>query len=195
MLGWLTFSIIITIFLFILTASFWGWRFDIVSTGSMEPAYNTGGMVVTKPAEVNDIKVGDVILFRQILIEEEARICHRVIDIEEIDGNLFFQTKGDANEYSDSDPVSSQNLIGKTILYIPNVGNISYLLHLHETPITLMGKNISVAFILISALGLTVISVELKNMWEWISKPHAKKRQERLKIRRERYQRRVRRFA
>lgn len=170
-------------FLFTLTASFWGWHFDVVPTESMEPAFSPGGMVVTRPAALKDIEVGDAILFREPLIEEEARICHRVIDIKEIDGQLFFQTKGDANEHPDSDLVSSQNFIGKTIFYIPHVGHISYLSHLHETPITLMGRNISIAFLLISAVGLTVIGTELKNMWEWISRPHVKRRQERLKTR------------
>jgi len=185
-LGWLIFGTVIFMFLFILTASFWGWHFDVVPTGSMEPAFSPGDLVVTRPAALKDIEVGDAILFREPLAEEEARICHRVIDIKEIDGQLFFQTKGDANENPDSDLVSSQNFIGKTIFYIPNVGYISYLSHLHESPITLMGTNISIAFLLISAVGLTVISTELKNMWEWTSRPHMKRRQARLKTRHQR---------
>jgi hypothetical protein len=58
-----------------------------------------------------------------------------------------------------------------------------------------MGNNISYAFLVVAVLGLGVISAELKNMWEWTSRPHVKKRQLRLKIRRERHQRRLRRFA
>ena len=185
-MGWLIFGIVIFMFLFILTASFWGWHFDVVPTKSMEPAFSPGGMVVTKPAALEDIEVGDAILFRELLVEEEARICHREIDIKEIDQQLFFQTKGDANEHPDSDLVSSQNFLGKTIFYVPRVGHISYLSHLHESPITLMDTNISIAFLVISAVGLTVISTELKNMWEWISRPHMKRRQERLKIRHQR---------
>ena len=169
-----------------LTASFFGWRFDVVPTGSMAPAIKPGGMVVTRPAELKDIKVGDTILFRQSLIEKEARICHRVIDVREIDSQLFFQTKGDANKYPDPDMVSSQNFIGKMIFYLPRVGNIAYLSHLHETPVTLMGKKISVALLIILAIGLTVIGTELKNMWEWISNPHVKRRREILKKRKER---------
>jgi len=188
--GWLIFGLVISVFLFILTASFWGWHFDVVPTKSMEPAFNPGGMVVTRPVEPEDIKVGDAILFREPYLEEEARICHRVIDIKEIDSQLFFQTKGDASEYPDPDLVTPQNFIGKTIFYMPRVGNIAYLSHLHEAPITLMGREISVALFLIVAIGMTVIGLELKNMWGWIFTPHVKRRQEILKRRKERRKRR-----
>jgi len=177
-------------FLFILTASFFGWHFDVVPTRSMEPAFSPGGMVITRPVEMEDIEVGDAILFREPYIEEEARIVHRVIDIKEIDSQLFFQTKGDAAEYPDPDLVSPQNFIGKTIFYLPRVGNIAYLFRLHETPITLMGKEISVALLLIVAIGMTVIGLELNNMWEWIFTPHLKRHREILKRRKERRKRR-----
>jgi len=193
--GWLIFGVVISAFLFILTASFFGWHFDVVPTRSMEPAFNPGGMVITRPAEMEDIEVGDAILFREPNIEAEARICHRVIDIEEVDGELFFQTKGDANEYADSGLVSRQSLVGKTIFYIPNVGKIAYLSRLQETPIAFMGKNISVAMLIILAIGLTVVGAEFKNMWEWISRPHVKRRREISKKRKERLAKRRRRFA
>ena len=109
-----------------------------------------------------------------------------MIEITQIDGELFFQTKGDANEYPDSELVSAQNLVGKTVLYIPYVGNIAYLSQLHTTPLAFMGKRISVAFLLILPIGLTIIGMEVKNMWEWVSTPEFKRRQERLKKRRRR---------
>lgn len=188
-LGWLIFGVVMSAVLFMLTASFFGWHFDVVPTKSMEPAFNPGGMVVTRPVEMEDIKIGDPILFREPHIEEEARICHRVIDIKEIDSQLFFETKGDASEYPDLDLVSPQNFIGKTIFYIPGVGNIAYLSQLHRTPITVMGNNISLALLIILAVGLTVISMELNNMWEWTFRPHVKRRQELLKKRREKRKR------
>ena len=152
----------------------------------MEPAFNVGGLVVNRPVEPKDVKVGDTILFREPHIEKEARICHRVIDIKEIDGELLFQTKGDAAEYPDSDLVSSQNFVGKTIFYIPHIGNIAYVTHLHEAPITLMGKKVPVALLLVLAIGLFLIVTELKNILEWMFSPHLKRRQEIFKKRRHR---------
>ena len=193
--GWLIFGVVVSAVLFVLIASFLGWRFDVVPTKSMEPAFNAGGMVVTQPVKMEDVKIGDAILFREPNIEAEARICHRVIDIKEVDSELFFQTKGDANEYADSDLVSPQNFIGKTIYYLPGVGNIAYLFRLHEAPITLMGSKISVAFLIVLAVGMSVIGMELNNMLEWTLRPHVKRRQEILKRRKARFSRRKRRFS
>jgi len=176
----------------VVTASFVGWHFDVVPTESMEPAFSPGGMVVTRPVELKDIEVGDAILFREPATG--GSICHRVINIEEIDSQLFFQTKGDANEYPDSDPVSSQNFIGKTISYIPNVGKIAYLSRLHETAIVFMGRKLSIAFLLIIVIGVSIIGLESNNIGEWIFTPHLKRRQEILKKRKERLAKRKRRF-
>jgi len=189
---WIIFGVVIASFLFVVTASFFGWRFDVVPTKSMEPAFSPGGMVVTQPAELKDIKVGDAILFREPATG--GFICHRVIDIEETHNELSFQTKGDANEYPDSDPVSSQNFIGKTISYIPNVGKIAYLSRLHETAIVFMGKRLSIAFLLIIVIGMIIVGLESNNIGEWIFTPHLKRRQEMLKKRKERLAKRKRGF-
>lgn len=184
--GWLIFGMLISAILFVPIASFWGWHFDVVPTTSMEPAFNPGGMVVTQPVEMEDIKVGDPILFRELQIEGEALICHRVIDIKEIDNELFFQTKGDANEYPDSDLVSSQNFVGKTIFYLPHVGNIAFQSHFHETPIAFLGKKVSIGQLIIAVIALIVVGMELENILEWAFRPHLKRRQEVLKKRRHR---------
>ena len=185
-IGWLIAGTVISVFLFVIVASQFGWYFDIVPTGSMEPAFKIGGMVITRPAEIEEIKVGDPILFREPNIEKEALICHRVIDIKEIDKELYFQTKGDANEYPDSELVSSQNFAGKTIFYIPQIGKIAYSTQLHKAPVTIMEKEVSIAFLIILALGLILIASELRNIWGWMSNPYAKRRQEILKKRKER---------
>lgn len=165
------------------TTSFFGWQFDVVPTKSMEPAFNAGGMVVARPAESQDIKIGDPILFKQTLAEEEALICHRVINIKQIHDQLFFQTKGDANKYPDPYLVPSQNMLGKVILYVPQVGNIAYLSYLHESPVVFMGKELSIALLLTVAMVLTVVSMEVNNMYQWVLMPESKRRQEILKKR------------
>lgn len=149
--------------------------------------------MVTRPAEPEDIEVGDAILFREPV--SGGFICHRVIDVMDSDKGLSFQTKGDANEYPDSDLVSSQNFIGKTIFYIPYVGNIAYLSRLHETPIVFMGKELSIALIIIVVAGLIITGTELKNIWDWIFNRELKERRERIKKRKETIFKIRRRFA
>ncbi len=185
--AWPVLGIVMSPVLFVLIASsFFGWRFDVVPTKSMEPAFAVGGMVITRPVEPKDIMMGDPILFRESYLEAEARIVHRVIDITGIDSRLFFQTKGDANEYPDPDLVSSQNFIGKVVLYIPHVGKIAYLSRLYETPVVFMGKGLSIAVLFVVLVGFIMVSTEIVNIWEWTFRTASKRHQDRRKKREER---------
>ena len=188
-IGWLIIGLVISVFLFGIIASQLGWRFDLMAGKSMEPTYDLGGMIVTRPAAMEEIKVGDPILFREPKIEKEALICHRVIEIREIDKELYFQTKGDANEYPDLDLVSSQNFVGKTRFYIPQIGEIAHRTQLHTTALTVMGKEISVAALIIVVICLILIGMVLRDIWGWMTNPYLKRRQEILKKRKERMKR------
>ena len=58
-----------------------------------------------------------------------------------------------------------------------------------------MGKRISVALLIVIAVGLTVISMELVNIWEWMFRPHVQRRRDILKKRKERLHRQKRMFG
>ena len=189
-IGLVIVGMVILVFLFVITASQFGWRFDLMAGKSMEPTYDLGGMMVTRPAAMEEIKIGDPILFRELVVEEEdVFTCHRVIEIREIDKELYFQTKGDANEYPDLDLVSSQNFAGKTRFYIPQIGEIAHRTQLHTTALTVMGKEISVAALIIVVICLILIGMVLRDIWGWMTNPYLKRRQEILKKRKERMKR------
>mgnify|MGYP001026922496 FL=1 len=40
-----------------------GWRVDTVYSGSMEPELKVGGVAITRPAQAEEIRIGDIILF------------------------------------------------------------------------------------------------------------------------------------
>ena len=181
--AWVIMAIVIITSSFFFSASFLGWHFDVVQTGSMEPKMMPGGMVISHPITPEDIRVGDIILFQEP--ETGAPVCHRVIDIEENNGELFFQTKGDANAYTDTNPISRKDIIGKTTLYVPQVGKLAYLSHLYQ-PIVLGGVKVSLAVLITVALVLSIIFVESRNILEWLMNPTTKKYKERLKIWQER---------
>lgn len=183
-MGWLTFGVVISTALFILIGSFFGWRFDVVTGKSMEPVFSQGGLVVTRPAESKDIMLGDTVLLR--LPNGGGSICHRVVDINEIDGQLFLETKGDANKYPDPGLVSSQNLVGKTAFYLPRVANVAYLSRLHQPVLNFMGREFSIALLFIVAVGSIIAAGELQNIWEWTFTPDVYRRREIRKKRRER---------
>jgi signal peptidase I len=192
-LGWLAFGAVVAIFVFMLTASAFGWHFDIIPTGSMKPIYNPGGMVISRPVNPAEIKVGDPIIFKDA--SSGAFICHRVVAIKQAGGQLLFQTKGDNNKAADANLVSSAQLAGKAIFYIPRIGNLAYFTRLNETPVALFGRHLSYATIITTSLCLLVILFESSNILKWLSNPHMMQYRERLKQRDELRAKRRRRFG
>jgi len=165
-------------------SSQYGWEFDAVLSGSMEPELGVGGLVVIRPVTPQTLTTGDVISFKIPGID--TPICHRVIDIRETDDDLLFQTKGDANEEPDPNLIRAQDVNGKAVFYLPYVGYIGHLSQFGRSPVTLMGKNLPAAVLVIFALGLAFIGLTLKDTLEDIFRPSRRWRRERLKKRKER---------
>lgn len=97
--------------------------FMAVATRSMKPAYNPGDLILVKAA--NGIKVGDVIVFNVPSPYDKkvpSPIVHRVVDIQKLDGLMFFKTKGDNNPEVDPWIVPTANVIGKVVYSIPLFG-------------------------------------------------------------------------
>jgi len=91
----------------------------------MSPAIDRGAVVITASASPEEIRVGDIITFKQPSAADPNRcVTHRVINITTNGNSLQFQTKGDANEDPDNELVDSSDLIGKVVLSIPYIGYI-----------------------------------------------------------------------
>ena len=174
-------GIVLSLALFTAIASGFGWRFEVVTGKSMEPTYKPGGLVVTRPVSAADVRIGDAVLFKEPVTG--AFVCHRAIEIKQIDKEFFFQTKGEGNEYPDPDLVSAENLAGKAVLYIPQVGEIARLSRLHETLIVFMGMKLSLAMLLVVVMGLIIVGMEVRNIWEWTFRKERKRHQEWLRKR------------
>ena len=138
------------------------WRVDVVFSSSMEPELRVGGLVVTRPADAEDIRVRDIITFYHPLSGELT--SHRVIGVEE--GSSFhFQTKGDATEDGDSFVVPAQNIVGKVCFYLPYLG---YVIQFLKTPL---------GFILTVCIpGLIIIAMEMRNIWRVLGEEEIKKK-------------------
>lgn len=91
----------------------------VVQSGSMEPAYHVGSLVYVKPVDPAELQAGDVITFD---LGGGVRGTHRIVGVLEENGTLAFQTKGDANEEPDVNPVPSEDIIGEVIFTIPELG-------------------------------------------------------------------------
>lgn len=91
----------------------------LVSSGSMRPTLDVGDVVIIAKVPANVVEPGDIIQFRR---PEKVTVMHRVVEIQEIEGNIVFITKGDANSQPDTDPVIPENVVGKAVYNIPKIG-------------------------------------------------------------------------
>lgn len=123
---------------FLSIASETAFPINIVTAGSMSPSLMEGDLVAWTPTNIEDVEVGDVIVFKSwVSWPDEKLVVHRVIEIKETWEKTALVTKGDANEWTDQagphipEPyITERNFIGKTLsigkqpLKIPFVGLI-----------------------------------------------------------------------
>lgn len=93
-----------------------------VLSGSMRPTYEPGDLVVIKPKEPTDIRIGDVITY-QVHSGESELIAHRVIEKNSsTDGSVSFITQGDTNDVPDATPIRDVQIHGTVWYRIPMLG-------------------------------------------------------------------------
>lgn len=97
----------------------------IVLTDSMYPDIESGDLIICHTADAEDIKVNDVISFFDPAGNGTSIVTHRVIEIVEEDGEIFFRTRGDNNNTEDKDLVPTENLVGVYKTRIAGAGNIA----------------------------------------------------------------------
>ncbi len=95
-----------------------GVRPTLVSGGSMQPALRVGDVVITRDVSPDDVRVGDIIRYRN----GDVYVLHRVVAIEENGAALI--ARGDANNVDDP-PVLPTQLEGKLVFVVPKIGWIS----------------------------------------------------------------------
>lgn len=92
-----------------------------VLSNSMQPVFSKGSVVVMdklKDNDYDDLEVYDIIYFKV----DNIFVIHRIIDIVEDNGNVYYYTKGDNNTVEDPWVVSRKDIYGKILFSIPLVG-------------------------------------------------------------------------
>ena len=112
---------------------------DLVTSDSMSPALMEGDIVAWTPTRIEDVEVGDVIVFKSYVSwPDEKIVVHRVSKVlKSTRGSVLLETKGDNNKWTDQagphipEPyIREKNFLGKTVsigqqpLKIPVVGMI-----------------------------------------------------------------------
>lgn len=89
-----------------------------VQSGSMEPAIRTGSLIFVKPAE--DYEIGNIVTRKTE--DPKVTVTHRIVEKSEKNGEIFFETKGDANNAPDGEKILTGDIIGKMIWGLPFLG-------------------------------------------------------------------------
>ncbi len=130
-----------------------GYRVVIISGGSMEPAIDTGSLLLSQRVEPEGLQIGDVITFRYP--ESKTSITHRIVSVRDVDGVRSFTVKGDANQTADAEEISFGAGRAYTMLFaVPYAG---YLLAFTRSPlgiIAIVGSSLAALAIIQLADGV-----------------------------------------
>lgn len=110
-----------------------GYKTYNVVSGSMEPELPVGCLVLVKSVDPEEVRVGDVIVFRR----GSSAVTHRVVEI--LSEDRLFVTKGDANESRDMNPVPYQDLVGRVTHHYAGLGTLMGFLSSVPGKILLIG--------------------------------------------------------
>lgn len=141
-----------------------GYSFLQVQTGSMEPEFHVGSIVIAKKVNPEELEVGDVISFYSMADDINGKVnTHRIVELSaNMAGGRRFITKGDANTANDPDDVSPVNVIGKVVYNIGSVGG-SVLSVLKNPNVILIFIVLPLIFITFGeAVNLVTLIVESK---------------------------------
>ena len=90
----------------------------VIATGSMTGELNKGDVVIFESYTNQPIIEGQVIVFEKY----DVMVVHRVVDIEIINGNTRYYTKGDANEDWDEGFITKAEVVGLAEKKLPYLG-------------------------------------------------------------------------
>lgn len=98
----------------------------VVRGPSMAPTIPLGALVVTTPVEATALAVGDVVSIR--VGPEQAVFAHRLVRLVPRQGEIWIETKGDANDSPDPAIIPASSVVGRVSLTVPVLGYLLVLL-------------------------------------------------------------------
>lgn len=90
-----------------------GYGAAVVLSGSMEPTFSEGALIIVKEAE--SYKKNDIVVYQ----DGQSLVVHRIVEVAED----TVTTKGDANQVADA-PIRLTAIKGKVLVWIPVAGTI-----------------------------------------------------------------------
>ena len=92
-----------------------GVRVFTIITGSMEPVYEVGDMIISIETSPEKIEVGDNVVYNGLVGDFNGKIVtHKVIEKNEVNGEYKFITKG-VNNTTEDPEINGNQIIGKVV--------------------------------------------------------------------------------
>jgi signal peptidase len=127
--GWLTatlaavgVAVLLPLATFLTASWLLGWQLQSVQSGSMDPTYPVGSLLVVAAIDPATVQPGSPIVFRDPS-DGSRLVTHRVIAIARGE-SLAFITKGDANATADLIPVTADRVFGRPLWSVSHLGTL-----------------------------------------------------------------------
>jgi signal peptidase len=104
----------------------------VVTSDSMEPTLSRGDLLIIQAKSPDQIALNDIVVYQDEVWHSDGPIVHRVVEIEMVEGDYYYFTKGDNNPTRDPYNRTYSEIVGVVVATIPWLGNISLFL---RTPI------------------------------------------------------------
>jgi len=99
-----------------------------VESESMEPTLYRGDLVIVRSVDVSTLRVGDIIIFNASWYLSDVPVVHRIVQIQNVSGELHFITKGDNNAGSDEYFRLASDILAKVVGSVRYLGFVTLLL-------------------------------------------------------------------
>ncbi len=99
----------------------------VVESESMLPTLEVGHLLVLQARAPEQIQVGNIIVFNAAY--HTKPIVHRIVEIQNVTGELHYYTLGDNNDLRDPGYRLHEDIIGVVVLAVPYVGHVTLFLH------------------------------------------------------------------
>ncbi len=99
----------------------------VVTSDSMSDTLERGHLLILQKRAQEDIYVGDIIVYNADW-HTQAPVVHRIIQIENVTGELRYYTQGDNNNQPDPFYRTYEDIVGVVVFSIPFIGNITLFL-------------------------------------------------------------------
>lgn len=101
--------------------SVFGYSPLVVMSGSMEPEFYRGDLIIIKAED--SYEAGDIVTYLTTSVSGEVTtVTHRIINSYVQNGVQYFELQGDNNTSPDANPVRSSQVVGRVVGIVPEVG-------------------------------------------------------------------------